>query len=203
VGQERPWREAALEPLSKRNTALLIVDVQVGLDEMEAAGQRRNNPRALERVAELLALFRAEGAPVFHVRDAPLNPKSRFNEANPGFQAKAEARELPGEPVVIKRVSSGFVGTDLEERLRRAEVENLVIAGATTNQCVETTARMAGNLGFRTSLVRDATWAFERYGLDGEHFPAELVHAMALANLRGEFAQIVTTADVVGGLKGD
>ncbi len=72
-----------------------------------------------------------------------------------------------------------------------------MIVGASTNYCVETTARMAGNLGFKAKLVRDATWAYDCKGVDGEHFSAEQVHAMTLANLQGEFAEIVLAADVM------
>ncbi|MGL4314908.1 MAG: isochorismatase family protein, partial [Sphingomonas sp.] len=71
---------------------------------------------------------------------------------------------------------------------------------ATTNHCVETTTRMAGNLGFDAQLVRDATWTFDRIGPDGELHAAEDIHAMTLSNLNGEFARIVTAQDVVAAL---
>jgi nicotinamidase-related amidase len=177
-------------------TALIVVDVQRGFDEIEAAGHRRNNPGAVAIIAGLLAHCRAVGVPVVHVRHASLEPESVFRAERPGFAAKDEARELPGEPVIVKHVNSAFIGTDLEHRLRAQDIDTLVITGATTNHCVETTTRMAGNLGFRTLLVRDATWTFDRAGPDGEDHRAEDIHQMTLANLSGEFAEIVT-ADTV------
>ena len=183
------------------STALIVVDVQKAFDELEAAGRPRNNPDAVARISELLAAFRARGAAVVHIRHASRRPTSRFAADQPGHVVKDEAREQAGEPVIVKQVNSSFIGTDLEQRLRDQDIAHLVIVGATTNHCVETTARMAGNLGFDTKLVRDATWTFDLAGIDGEPIPAERVHAMTLANLRGEFAEIVTTRDVIGALR--
>jgi hypothetical protein len=60
---------------------------------------------------------------------------------------------------------------------------------------------MAGNFGFDARLVRDATWTFDRVGPDGDAHSAEAIHAMTLSNLNGEFARIVSTADVVASLQ--
>jgi nicotinamidase-related amidase len=182
--------------LDPSRAALLVIDVQRAFDEIEAAGLPRNNPDAVGQVAHLLALFRGAGAQVLHVRHASLEPNSRFRPDGSGYAVRDEARELAEEAVIVKEVNSAFIGTDLEPRLRDAGIETLVIVGATTNHCVETTTRMAGNLGFRALLVRDATWTFDRTGPDGETYPAALVHAISLANLAGEFATIVTTAEV-------
>jgi nicotinamidase-related amidase len=189
--------------LSATETALVVVDVQKAFDEWDAAGRRRNNPDAVDRIADLLEDFRAKGAPVIHIRHASLNPHSKFRAELPGHQVIDAAAEIEGEPVVVKHVNSSFIGTDLEERLRTGGIKNVVIVGATTNHCVETTTRMAGNLGFDATLVRDATWTYDRVGLDGEEFPAEQVHAMTLANLAEEFAEIVTSAEVISRLGAD
>jgi nicotinamidase-related amidase len=178
-------------------TALIIVDVQRAFDEWEAAGKRRNNPQAVARIADLLAAFRDRGAPIFHIRHEGTRPNSSFRPDGTGYAVKEEARERAGEPVIVKRVNSAFIGTDLEARLRAAGITTLVICGATTNHCVETTTRMAGNLGFEARLVRDATWTFDRVGPDGDAHSAEEIHAMTLANLNGEFASIMTTAEAI------
>ncbi|WFU73327.1 cysteine hydrolase family protein [Bradyrhizobium sp. CB2312] len=177
--------------------ALIVVDVQRAFDEWEAAGKRRNNPDAIKRIADLLKAFRANGAPIFHIRHEGTKPNSTFLPSRTGYAVKDEAREQAGEPVIVKRVNSAFIGTDLEQRLRARHITTLVICGATTNHCVETTTRMAGNLGFDARLVRDATWTFDRIGPDGDAHSAEAIHAMTLSNLNGEFARIVTTGDVI------
>jgi nicotinamidase-related amidase len=182
-------------------TALIVVDVQRAFDQWEAAGKRRNNPQAVDRIAELLAACRANGAPVFHIRHEGTRPNSSFLPGGAGYPVKDEAREIEGEPVIMKRVNSAFIGTDLETRLRAADINTLVICGATTNHCVETTTRMAGNLGFDTRLVRDATWTFDRTGPDGDAHSAEDIHAMTLANLNGEFARIVSASEAIAALR--
>jgi nicotinamidase-related amidase len=188
--------EIPMTSLAGGHTALIVIDVQKAFDDWEASGKRRNNPDAIKRIAGLLAQFRAARAPIFHVRHASLKPGSRFGIDHPGHAVKDEAREQAGEPVIVKHVNSAFIGTDLEARLRQLNIDTLIIVGVTTNHCVETTTRMAGNLGFKAKLVRDATWAFDREGVDGERFSAEQVHAMTLANLSGEFAEIVTADEV-------
>jgi nicotinamidase-related amidase len=189
--------------LSARSTALIIIDVQTAFDEWEAAGQRRNNPDAVDRIRDLLADFRAKRAQVIHIRHASLEPASPFRIDRPGYAVREEVREQPGEAVLVKHVNSAFIGTDLEARLRQDAIATLVIVGATTNHCVETTTRMAANLGFAAKLVRDATWTYDRGGVDGERFTAAQVHAMTLANLQGEFAEIVTAAEVLRRLEKD
>jgi nicotinamidase-related amidase len=178
-------------------TALLVIDVQRGMDSPRLG--RRNNPGAEENVAALLAAWRRADLPLFHVRHLSKEPGSPLVGEGTGF--KRPARPLPGEIVVEKDVNSAFIGTDLEACLRERGVEKLVLAGLTTDHCVSTTARMAANLGFEVRLVSDATATFDRVGPDGRLHAAEDVHEMALVHLHGEFAEISTTDEVLGGSK--
>jgi nicotinamidase-related amidase len=186
--------------MSSSVPALIVIDVQQGFAEQDAAGHKRNNPHALDRIVDLLTAFRERRLPIFHIRHASTEPDSVFRPERTGFQPIPAARELPGEPVVVKNVNSAFIGTDLESRLRQAGHHTLIICGATTNHCVETSTRMAGNLGFDAHLVRDAIWTYDRAGPDGDHHSAAEIHAMTMSNLNGEFATIVAAKDVIADL---
>lgn len=187
--------------LNPAATALLVIDVQKGFLQREANGERRNNPAAVSNMTRLLEAFRSRGMPVIHIRHASTNPGSLLRPELPGFASMDETRETGDEPVLVKSVNSGFIGTDLEQRLRNAAIETVVLIGATTNHCVETTTRMAGNLGFDARLVEDACYTFDRTGHSGRRESAEDIHAMTLSNLDGEFATIETTDSLLAALE--
>lgn len=186
--------------IDQAKTALILIDVQKAFLEWEAAGMRRNNEDAVTNMVQLLDAFRRRGMAIIHVRHASTEEGSALGADRPGYQPMDEVRERPGEPVIVKHVNSGFIGTDLEERLRGDGIETLVIAGITTNHCVETTARMAGNLGFDARLIEDACYTFDRTGHGGRMETAEAIHAMTLSNLGGEFAAIETTETILAAL---
>ena len=182
-----------------KNAALLLIDVQKAFDDPRMG--KRNNPQAEANIARLLAAWRARGRAVIHVRHDSVEPQSLLRPGQPGNEIKAEARPREGEPVISKHVNSAFIGTDLEQRLRTARQNSVVIVGLTTDHCVSTTARMAGNLGFSTVVVADATAAFERKAFDGAVVPADEIYRGALASLHGEFAEVVTTEQVLAELQ--
>jgi len=102
-----------------------------------------------------------------------------------------EARPIDGEPVFKKNVNSAFIGTGLESHLHAAGIKSLVIAGLTTEHCISTSTRVAGNLGFDVKLVSDATAANPHVSIDGNMIDAETIHQVNLASLNGEFCQVV------------
>ncbi|HEV8198194.1 MAG TPA: cysteine hydrolase family protein [Gemmatimonadales bacterium] len=180
------------------STALLVVDVQQGLDDPRLGA--RNNPQAEQRIADLLATWRATGRPVIHVQHLSLEPHSTLREDAPGHAFKAEALPLSGEPVFRKHVNSAFIGTGLEAYLRSHGIGALVVAGLTTDHCISTTVRVAGNLGFSVTVAEDATATFERRGPDGARYDADLIHRVELASLHGEFATVRSTRDILADL---
>ena len=171
--------------------ALILVDIQKGFDNIEYWGGQRNNPDAEGKAGQLLQLWRMYELPIFHVQHCSTNPQSLLHETNQGNAFKDMVRPADGEPIIQKKVNSAFIGTDLKEQLDLLKITKLVIAGLTTDHCISTTTRMAGNFGFDTFVVSDATATFNKKGIDGENYPAELVHAIALASLKDEFATVV------------
>jgi nicotinamidase-related amidase len=176
------------------NAALLLVDVQRGFDDPRWGA--RNNPDAEARIAWLADRFRASRRRVIHLWHDSAAPDGAFRADSSGHAPKPEGTPRPGERVYVKRVNSGFIGTTLEQDLRAEGIGTVVLVGFTTNHCVSTTARMAGNLGFSTVVVSDATAAFERATVDGRVRPAAEVHDGALSDLHGEFARVLTSAEV-------
>jgi nicotinamidase-related amidase len=182
-----------------QNVALILIDIQKGFED--PMWGRRNNPDAETNIASLLHVWRQTGRPIFHVQHLSQDTQSPLRAGSPGSEIKDIVLPQAGEPVIQKRVNSAFIGTDLEERLRREGITTLIITGLTTNHCVETTTRMAGNLGFLTCFVSDATATFDRKGPDGVLHLAEEIQTITLTNLRQEFATIVTTDDVLQNLE--
>jgi nicotinamidase-related amidase len=181
------------------DAVLLVVDVQNGMD-VYAKKYNRNNPELERNIARLQDAWRKSGRPIIHVQHLSREPQSPLRPGQPGVQIKDEVRPLPGEPVVQKCVNSAFIGTSLEADLRRRGLMTLVVTGLQTNLCVSTTARMAGNLGFTTYVVSDATATFDNTGPDGKRYSAQLLHDVALADLHGEFATVLDTQTVLARL---
>jgi len=173
--------------------ALILIDIQKAFDNAAYWGGERNNPNAENNAGELLRIWRDNHLPIFHIRHCSSNPSSLLHEANEGNEFKEAVKPVNGEPVIRKNVNSAFIGTDLKDRLDSQKITKLVIVGLTTDHCVSTTTRMAGNFGYDTFLVSDATATFGKTGMDGQIFSATLIHETALASLNKEFATVVTT----------
>lgn len=187
-------------------TALLLIDVQKGVDDLEHWGGstgRRNNPDAENNIKALLDAWRRHHLPVVYTRHDSREAASPLRSDGPGFAFKDGLQPIEGEPVILKDVNSSFIGTDLEITLRRLGVTRIVHVGFFTNFCVETTTRMSGNLGFDTYLVDEACCCTNRVGPDGIDHDPELVHAISVANLHGEFCTNTSTADAISLLEGD
>ncbi len=181
-------------------TALLLIDVQTGVNVLDHWGGptgRRNNPDAEDRMRDLLGAFRAADLPVAFTRHDSREARSplKLSLATGAQIDGLEPRD--GDIVVVKDVNSGFVGTSLEIELRRAGIRRLVVVGFFTNFCVETTVRMAGNMGYDVYLVENACATTNRVGPDGADHDPELVHRLSVASLHGEFCTAISTAEAL------
>ena len=189
-----------------KDSCLLLIDVQVGVDVLSHWGGptgRRNNPDAETKMLHLLSAWRNAGLQVAFTRHDSREAASPLKFSLPTGAQKPGFEPTSADIVVEKDVNSGFIGTSLEVQLRRAEISRLIIVGFFTNFCVETTTRMAGNLGFDTYLVDDCCSTSNRVGPDGIDRDPELVHAMTVANLHGEFCTAITCVDAISLITAD
>jgi nicotinamidase-related amidase len=183
--------------LKDQNRALIIIDFQKGFDIEDHWGGNRNNKDAESKIVQILDKWRRLELPIFHVMHSSLENDSKLHPSHSGFEMKDEIIPRRNEPVIAKHVNSAFIGTDLQARLERQNITNLVIVGLTTNHCVSTSTRMAGNFGYDVLLISDATATFDRIGINGQHFDSETIHQTALASLNNEFANVIDTETLI------
>ncbi len=180
---------------NKRAPALLLVDVQTAFDD--PSWGPRNNPQAESHIATLLGAWRQAQMPVIHIRHCSVEPNSTLRPDRPGNAFKPEAMPIAGEIEFRKSVNSAFIGTGLHDYLQEQGISRLVIVGISTDHCVSTTTRMAGNLGYENYLVGDACATFDRVDSHGKLHLAQDIHEIHLASLHREFCTVVETEEIL------
>ncbi len=180
----------------EKSPVLILIDIQQGFREEEYWGGNRNNKNAEIIAGKILNKWRELDLPLVHVRHSSKKTVSPLHKSQPGFEFNENVKPLCGEIQIVKNVNSGFIGTNLKEYLDQHNFTTVVIAGITTNHCVSTTTRMAGNYGYETYLVSDASATFDRVGVNGEKYDAELMHQTALAALDREFARVLDSDEL-------
>ncbi|MEV7022881.1 cysteine hydrolase family protein [Kitasatospora sp. NPDC093558] len=182
----------ALDP----DAVLIVIDVQKGFEDHGFWGPR-DNPQAEQRIAELIAAWQATDRPIVTVQHA--SRVGPLVEGTPGYELKDFVAAVTPDLHITKTVNSAFYGTpDLHAWLQARGARQVVITGIITNVCNETTARMAGNLGYDAVFPADAMHAFDMTGPDGVTVPAaELARATATVLHAMRFAKVVTTEAVL------
>lgn len=184
--------------LNLPNTALIIIDQQQGLNNPKLGP--RNNSDAETVMIKLLSAWRIARMPIIHVRHRSREPDSVFWPEQQGFEFKPDFLPQGDELVIEKNIPCAMLTTHLEKILAQKNIRKLVLVGASTNNSVEATARTASGLGFRVFVVEDACFTFDKKDYFGTTRIAEEVHAMSLANLQGEYAQVINAEKILMGL---
>lgn len=179
------------------NCALIIIDMQQGMKHPGLG--RRNNPHAENQLSSLLKAWRRARRPVIHVRHFSTSPDSVFWPRQSGVDYQPAFMPQPGERELRKQTPDAFCATSLDNWLREDGIRQVLIAGVITNNSVESTARSGGNRGFSVLVAHDACFTFDRPDFFGTLRSAEEVHAMSLANLHGEYATVLSTAQILQG----
>lgn len=178
-------------------TALIVLDVQESFRARPDDWATISAPDIAERVNVLVDRARTAGHEVVWVLHTEPETGTVFDPV------QGHVRLLPGleprddEPSLTKTTFNAFTSTDLDDRLRARGVDEVVICGIRTEQCCETTARLAAELGYRVTFVLDATatMPLRRWRGDGTLEAAEVQERTAAA-LHGRFAQVTTAGEL-------
>lgn len=174
-------------------TALLTIDMQQGIQRVSLP---RNNPGAEQQIAALQQHWRAAGWPLVHIRHISRQADSVFAPGQSGALFQPALEPLADEYVLEKNVTDAFCHSALERWLHVRGIEQVVIVGVASENSVEATARSASNLGFKTVVVNDACYTFDKTDFAGNSRSADDVHNMAMANLRDEYAEVVSCTEL-------
>jgi nicotinamidase-related amidase len=180
------------------NAALIVIDVQKGFDDPSLFG-KRNNLDADRNIESIIKSWESAKRPIVIVQHNSISNESVLNPSKPGNSLKPYVQGVNPDLLVTKSVNSAFYGTpDLDTWLKSSDIHQMVIIGIQTNMCCETTARMAGNLGYDVIFVPDAMHTFDATGPDGIVVSADEITRATIASLfDGDFAKIASTEKIL------
>ncbi len=171
------------------DTALLVIDIQ---DSFKFSAERwasRSNPAFETNVTELIGAFREASLPVIFFLHTDSDPG--FGTSDPHFRLMDFLDRREDEPLLVKNTRNAFTSTDLQQRLDALGVRKVVISGISTEQCCETTTRVAADLGYDVDFVTEATATFPIGPLTTDQI---VERTEAVLNKR--FARIMKVSDV-------
>lgn len=183
-----------------KDTALLLIDIQ---DSFKVGDRwsRRGNPDFEKNVSILLDYWRSADLPRFFILHT--DPDPGFRTTDPEFRLMDFMKHRAGEPLLVKNTRSAFASTDLQRQLVALGVRRLVVTGIQMEQCVETTTRMAADLGYEIDFVLDATQTFPVTDrTTGERISTDALIERTRFVLRDRFARIIGARDLVAELAG-
>lgn len=180
------------------NAALVVIDVQQTFDDADYWGNR-DNPDAEKNIHRLVDYWQNHGLPLVMVTHTSTRPESTFHPDRAGSRLKSFLADVQSTVSVTKTVNSSFLGSpNLQDWLTANGIKQVVLCGIQTNMCVETTARMSGNLGFKTVVAIDACHTFDLQGPDGSVTRAADLSKTTATNLfGGGFAEVVTVQSII------
>lgn len=190
------WRARALTlpGMNSNDTALLVIDVQDSF-KVSPRWARRSTPDFEKNVSALIHHFRESGRPIFFILHTDSDPG--FTPDSPEVRLMDFVDRREDEPLLRKNTRNSFTSTDLQRRLDALGVRRVVITGIQTEQCCETTARVAADLGYDVDFVTEATMTFPIVHGDDELSTDEILRRTEFV-LRHRFARIVKVGELLG-----
>jgi nicotinamidase-related amidase len=179
------------------SAALVVIDAQQEYFAPLGKVVLPQGPAAAEKIAGALAWARTQHVSVIHIVHESRKPNpATFAPGSPTLEIHPLATPAGDEPVLVKHLPGSFTGTALEELLRRHGIERLILSGFMTQMCVDTTARQAAHLGFKVTVLSDATAAMDVKAPDGAVIPAADVHRTHLGSLNGFLAEVKRSTEL-------
>ncbi|MGW3917353.1 isochorismatase family protein [Streptomyces sp. NPDC005070] len=136
--------------------ALIVIDVQESF-RARPLWETISDPKIADRVDRLVRLARRAGDTVVWVLHSEPGSGDVFDPALGHVRLMDELRREDGEPLIHKTSHNAFTTTNLQQLLTERGVRELTVCGIRTEQCVETTTRLAADLGYQVTFVSDAT----------------------------------------------
>lgn len=170
--------------------ALLIIDVQ---NDYFPNGKCElcQSEAALDVIKRLLKCFRENNQPVYYVQHISAENAAFFISNTDGASIHREIKPLDSEKIIEKHYPNSFYETDLQEKLKRNSITELVVCGMMTHMCVDTTVRAAKDLGYQVTLISNAC-ATKSLEWNGNKISADIVQSVYMASINGKFANVMT-----------
>ncbi len=179
------------------NTALLVIDAQPEYFTPIGKLVLPDGPKAVERIAHVLAWARGRGMPVVHIVHESRRPGAvTFAPGSPALAVHPAASPIAGEPVIQKHLPGSFTNTSLDDELKTRGIARVIISGFMTQMCCDTTAREAAHRGYKVTMLSDATAAMDVKGPDSVVIPHDQVHRTHLGSLDGFLVEVKPSRDV-------
>ena len=177
-------------PAKLTDSALVMIDCQNTY--RTGVMQLTEEEQAIVEAKKLLQRARELQIPVIHIRHDG-GEGSPYDLTTDIGQISDEVAPVDGEIVINKNFPNAFVQTELDERLKKLGVENIVLAGFMTHMCVNSTAHGGFNLGYKPTIVASTTATRPLLTANGKLVPAQQVQDAAIASTRDLYAAVVNT----------
>jgi nicotinamidase-related amidase len=181
-------------------SALLVIDAQDSFKSTDR-WEKRNNKDFEKNVARLVSLYREHGLPVIFFLHTDEDPG--FETTSPYYKLMDFLSPRDSEPVIHKATRNVFTSTGLPALLMGKRVRRVLVTGIQMEQCCETSARVAADLGYAVDFITEATMTFPipNHDRPGEELGVDAIRERTEYALRRRFARITTVDAVARELK--
>lgn len=184
-----------LDRLDPASTALLVIDFQN--EYFSGRLPIDDGMQALENTRRLIQFADKNKIAVYHVQHVAPAASAVFALDGEGVKFHPLMQPRAGDAVVQKSNVSAFAATDLDARLKRANIKTLIISGLMTHACVAGAARDAAPACYGVVVASDATATRAITRVGGQAVSKDELHRAALAEIEDTFGDVLTTDQII------